>query len=456
MRLSTRFLLSSLAVAALSLAVALGLLRAAADASWQMAIWPLLAGALAAAGGALALTWHFSMRVRQRLASIGAAAARYAGGDLSGVGQEVSADELGRLAKALDQTALALVRQIDDLRGQQTRTEAILGGMVEGVLVIDEAGRVEMANDSVKRMLGIHDEPTGRQHVELIRHPAVARLISVMGAGEAASPREVRLNTDPPKVLLASARPFTANSERGVALVLHDVTEYRRADQVRQDFVANVSHELRTPLTAIRGSVEALLDDGLSGEHQRFVSIIARNSHRMERLVSDLLQLARLDAGQEALHRTECSVASMFSSVAMELAPIVHAKTQAVKTVIAEGAGTVTADAIKLHDALRNLVENAVNYATDGSVIELGADVRDGLTCLWVADRGRGIPDTDLIRIFERFYRVDDSRTRGPGGTGLGLAIVKHLVGLHGGSVVAANRDGGGAIFTIQLPRDPA
>jgi len=141
----------------------------------------------------------------------------------------------------------------------------------------------------VQRMLGIDSDPTGRFHVELIRHPDVTRIIAAAVAGDAGRGNEVRLNTDPPKVLLANARPFAANGERGVALVLHDVTEYRRADQVRQDFVANVSHELRTPLTAIRGGVEALVDEDRP-EERRFVAIIARNSARMERLVSDLLQ----------------------------------------------------------------------------------------------------------------------------------------------------------------------
>ena len=355
------------------------------------------------------------------------------------------------MARALDQTARELARQVKDLSGQQTRVDAILGGMVEGVLVIDDEGRVQIANESVQRMLGIDSDPTGRFHVELIRHPEVTRVIAAAVAGDAGRGNEVRLNTDPPKVLLANARPFAANGERGVALVLHDVTEYRRADQVRQDFVANVSHELRTPLTAIRGGVEALVDEDRP-EERRFVAIIARNSARMERLVSDLLRLARLDAGQEHLTLTPCGLEAAFASVAGELAPLAESKHLDIRTAVVPEAGTVLADPVKLHDAIRNLVENAVNYAPADSTIELGAAGGDGIVRITVADRGPGIPDTDLTRIFERFYRVDVARPRDPGGTGLGLAIVKHLIGLHEGTVRAANRDGGGTVFTIELP----
>jgi two-component system phosphate regulon sensor histidine kinase PhoR len=197
-------------------------------------------------------------------------------------------------------------------------------------------------------------------------------------------------------------------------------------------------------------------DDEDRPEERRFVAIIARNSARMERLVSDLLRLARLDAGQERLVPTPCALGATFASVAGELAPLAESKHVDIRTAVAPEAGTVLADPLKLHDAVRNLVENAVNYAPADSTIELGAAGGDGVVRITVGDRGPGIPDTDLTRIFERFYRVDVARPRDPGGTGLGLAIVKHLIGLHEGSVRAANRDGGGTVFTIELPHPPS
>ena len=255
-------------------------------------------------------------------------------------------------------------------------------------------------------------------------------------------------------MLVARARPFAAEEQRGAVLVFHDVTAQRRADGVRQNFVANVSHELRTPLTAIRGSVETLLDERSSDDGDApFLAIIARNSARMERLVNDLLRLARLDAGQDVLAPTSCQVAAMFDAIEHELEPMITAKGQRIETTVEDSAARVTADPVKLHDALRNLVENAVAYAPAGSVITLAARHDGGVTRLSMADRGPGIPDADLARVFERFYRVDAARSREVGGTGLGLSIVKHLVGLHGGSVQATHREGGGCIFTIALPR---
>ncbi len=458
MRLPTRLFLTSMAVAAAALVTVALIVWSARTSSTGVEdrfgpLVPALAvGFLVAVGAALAVARVASIRLQRRVRALTEMARRYSAGAPFPVGREHGDDELGVMARALDQAALELARQVKDLSGQQTRTDAILGGMVEGVLVIDEQGRVQIANESVKRMLGIGSDPTGRFHVELIRHPEVARVIASAVAGDAGPGNEVTLNTDPPKVLLANARPFAANGERGVALVLHDVTEFRRADQVRQDFVANVSHELRTPLTAIRGGVEALLEE-VRPEERRFVAIIARNSARMERLVSDLLRLARLDAGQEELVLTPCVLEATFDSVVGELAPLVESKHLDVRTSIASDAGTVLADPLKLHDAIRNLVENAVNYSPADSAIELGATGRDGHIRITVADRGPGIPDTDLTRIFERFYRVDAARPRDPGGTGLGLAIAKHLIGLHEGSVRAANRDGGGTTFTIELPQ---
>jgi two-component system phosphate regulon sensor histidine kinase PhoR len=235
-------------------------------------------------------------------------------------------------------------------------------------------------------------------------------------------------------------------------LVLHDITDLRRADQIRRDFVANVSHELRTPLTAIRGYVEALLDGPADTESTRkFLEIIARHSTRMERLVKDLLRLARLDARQELLETARCDIKQIFSAVTADLAPTIEDKSQRITVEVIPDARHVDGDPAKLHDIIRNLVENAVNYSPEGSEVRLGAARDNGTYTITVADSGPGIPLEDLTRVFERFYRVDKSRSR-PGGTGLGLAIVKHLVELHGGEAVAANRAEGGAVFTIKLP----
>jgi two-component system phosphate regulon sensor histidine kinase PhoR len=264
---------------------------------------------------------------------------------------------------------------------------------------------------------------------------------------------EVELDPASRRIFVADAVPVDAARGGGAVLVLRDITDLRRADQVRRDFVANVSHELRTPLTAIRGYVEALLDGPASPEQTReFLAIIDRQSRRMERLVRDLLRLARLDAGQEALSLADCRLADVVSGVVSDLDAALRERQQSVRVSIAPEAGVVRADAAKLADALRNLVENASHYSPARGTIDISARPGDGGVRILVADRGPGIPEADLNRVFERFYRVDRSRTQDPGGTGLGLSIVRHLVQLQSGRVTAANREGGGAVFEIVLP----
>jgi two-component system phosphate regulon sensor histidine kinase PhoR len=325
--------------------------------------------------------------------------------------------------------------------------------MSEGVLVVDVNGQVQMANVAACEMLQIVKSPLRRHYLELIRHPKLIKQITGALKEGGSSRSETILNTDPPRICFASVTHFVSQDEPGIVLVLHDVTNYRRSMQIRQDFVANVSHELRTPLTAIRGSVDTLLDQDNVADERRFLEIIARHTARMESLVRDLLRLARLDAGQEALDLIPCSIASLFAEVQTELDSLITSKTQRIDIRITPNPLIITADHAKLHDVIKNLIENAAQYSERDTTIEVTATTDDNEGVIVVGDRGPGIPDRDLVRVFERFYRVEQSRTREPGGTGLGLAIVKHLVGLHGGSVLAANRSGGGSLFTVRLPK---
>jgi len=401
---------------------------------------------------ALALAWLASAVLSKRVRMVATVAQRYRKGDLTHPTYDYGPDELGDVARVLDGSVQELGRRLDELSRDRARLDAILSGMVEGVLVLDVHGRIQLANRAAQGMLRMDGSSIGRPYVEVIRHPDIAEQLGSALRGEEADSRELALTRDPGRTFIARAASVARGGGGGAVLVLHDITDLRRADQIRRDFVANVSHELRTPLTAIRGYVEALLDDRSDAEDTRkFLEIIARHSARMERLVSDLLRLARLDARQEALDLAPCDLQQLFTTVVGDVAPTAEAKRQRITTAVDAAACRITADPAKLHDVLRNLVENAVHYAPDAATITLEATRANGAVRISVSDSGPGIPADDLSRVFERFYRVDKSRSR-PGGTGLGLAIVKHLVELHGGHATAENRPQGGARFVITVP----
>jgi len=407
---------------------------------------------MAALVAALILSWLFSAPFARRVEAVAAVARRYSAGDFSRPAHDYGQDELGAVARTLDGAAQELGRKIDDLSRDRARTEAILAGMVEGVLIVDRQGHLQLVNRAAQDMLRVAEQATGRPYVEVIRHPDIAALIGASLRGEPLASRELTLSRDASRTFVARAAAVASSGDGGAVLVLHDITDLRKAGQIRQDFVANVSHELRTPLTAIRGYVEALIDEpSLGADARGFLDIIGRHTARMERLVKDLLRLARLDARQEPLERTRCGVRDAFDGVLADLSQSVEARQQRVSVEIPADAAYVDADPGKLHDILRNLVENAVNYSPPQSDICLSAERHDGTVHVVVADSGPGIPPNDLARVFERFYRVDKSRS-GPGGTGLGLSIVKHLMELHGGQVFVANRPDGGAVFRMVFP----
>ena len=401
---------------------------------------------------ALIVAWALSAPIAQRVQAIAGVAGRYSAGDLSRHSYDYGSDELGTVARVLDHSVQELGRRVEELARDRARTEAILTGMVEGVLVVDRDGRLQLVNRAARQMLHIDESAIGRRYLEVLRHPDIAAQLAAVLRGERVEARELTLARDPDRTFAARAAPVATGGGGGAVLVLHDVTDLRRADQIRRDFVANVSHELRTPLTAVRGYVEALRDDPADSENaRRFLDIIWRQTTRMERMVTDLLRLARLDARQEQVEHAWCDVRQMFDGVIADLAPVMESKRQRLIIDVAESASHASADPAKLHDIVRNLVENAVNYSSEDAEIRLQGARQDGRYTVTVLDSGPGIPPDDLTRVFERFYRVDKSRSR-PGGTGLGLAIVKHLVELHGGTVTAANRPQGGAAFTVTLP----
>ena len=427
--------------------------------SIQEQLRPILVATLTALGlalvGAALVAFVVAGRIGQRVRAVAAVAERYRRGDLTPPRLDYGDDEIGIVARALDESVQELGRRLGELARDRGRMEAILAGMIEGVIVVDPQGRLQLANDAARQMLKLDDLALGRHYVETIRHPAITDLVGAALAEQTPMSVEMSPPRDASRTIMVRAAPATSGAAHGAIVVLHDITELKRVDQIRRDFVANVSHELRTPLTAIRGYVEALLEedaDGNRAERRRFLGIIQRHTLRMENLVKDLLRLARLDAGQETLDISACDTGALVQAVVADLAPTLEARSQKVEITIGPGAESVRADPAKLHDVLRNLVANAGTYAPEGSAIHVDVYKSENRTVISVADDGPGIPDEDAVRVFERFYRVEKSRARDPGGTGLGLAIVKHLVELHGGTVRTENRPTGGARFTIELP----
>ena len=365
-----------------------------------------------------------------------------------------------RVARSTGSTTQAAAR-LTELETERAHMAAILSGMVEGVLAVDRRGRLRLVNHAARQMLNVDSNLIRRHYVEAVRQPGVVHQLGAALKGENRPPIEVPLDfgngaAGGARIFRAHATPANAE-DGGAVLVLHDISDLRRVDRVRRDFVANVSHELRTPLTAVRGYVEALMEEPLEPQQRKqFLEVIDRHTGRMERLVRDLLRLARLDAHQEIAEPHPVDVEALFRSASADLSERIEKQKVRVDVNVDPAAAVIEADPTKMHDALRNLIENAVNYSGEGGLVELGARVENGRVLLTVADHGPGVPDADLGRVFERFYRVDKSRARDPGGTGLGLSIVRHLIDLHGGRVHAENRKDGGAIFTISLPLRPS
>ena len=450
-RIAVTGLLSATAGSATSVGLALFLLRRL----------PRLPGAamfaLAVAGGLIAAYAILSLSlipVRRRISTLDERARRYASGDLSRVLPDYGTDEIGTISSNLDALARDVAARLARLSADSARLEAILSGMVEGVLVVNEHGRLQLANDAARRMLHLDDAIAGRSYPEIVRHPAVAGQIAAALSGQPVTSVELTGVRDATQTLIARTAPVNVAAGRAAVVVFHDISDLRRTDRIRRDFVANVSHELRTPLTAIRGYTEALAD-ATPDESRMFLEIITRHTLRMERLVRDLLRLARIEAGQETVDRLPCTIDGLLTAVEADLAAVLASKRLRIERAIDPDAATVPGDPNKLQDVLRNLVENAANYSPEGGRITITSTAAQGRVHVRVADEGPGIPPSDLGRVFERFYRVDKARTRDgrdPGGTGLGLSIVRHLVGLHGGTVTADNAAPHGAVFTIDLP----
>ena len=352
-----------------------------------------------------------------------------------------------------------LDRQMD---GRESGTQTILGAMQDGLLVVDARRRITLTNRTFEELFGLRGPAAGVPVLETVRHATLDWLIAeTLRTGEAMrselsladsqthSERHIEVNAVPIKNAL--------DETTGAVLLFHDITELKRLDQIRSDFVANVSHELRTPLSILRGYIETLLDNPKPSREElaRILAIMERHSKRLGLLVEDLLSLAQLESSNATLALSVVRVEELFNNVVRDWREKLAAKNLKVIVDVSPDASTLRADETRLQEVLYNLLENAVKYSRENGQIQLQAARRGPETVLSVNDDGAGISKEDLPRIFERFYRADKARSRELGGTGLGLAIVKHIAQLHGGRVEAESELGKGTTIRVVLPTHP-
>lgn len=387
------------------------------------------------------------------------AATRMAAGDLSVRARIPSNDEFAKLGAALDSLVENLSLTLDDLRKERDRMSGILSSMEEGVLFLDEEGRVALVNPALRDMLLLQGDPTGRSLLEVVRHAELKEMLDAAAGGEDEEEEEGRLQGEihvsglKPRRLLVRAQKLDGVTS-GVVAIFLDMTETRRLENLRREFVANVSHELRTPVTSIRSAAEtlssALVQDPTMAK--RFVEIIDRNAARLHSLVEDLLDLSRIESRQFSLTLAELSPLTVMSHMMSLFAERAQKREIELVMDVPAQLPSIRADRRALEHILSNLVDNAVKYAGVGKKVVLSARVEGQRVTLQVSDNGPGIDPRHLSRLFERFYRVDAGRSRDLGGTGLGLSIVKNLVESMSGSVSVKSEVGQGTTFSVQLP----
>jgi two-component system phosphate regulon sensor histidine kinase PhoR len=360
------------------------------------------------------------------------------------------------LREALQTTEQTLQGRIEELTAERNQARAILGGMSEGVLALDAQGRLLLVNPAARRLFGMpYAGGTGQSLFETVRHPELHALVRSLLERRERVTQDLKSFQLPEQVLRVYGVPCGEGESVGPAavLVIQDVTQEHRYEQLRKEFVANVSHELKSPLTSIRSLTETLLGGAIeeAGSNRRFVQLIDEDAGRLSNLIDDLLTLSQIESQAVPLRRSAVELRPLAEAVLTTLQP--HLERRRITASLEVPAGlSVDADPERLRQVFANLLDNAVKYNTDGGRITVSAAREGGSVRVAISDTGIGIPDADLSRVFERFYRVDKARSRELGGTGLGLSIVKHIVESHGGAIAVTSRLGQGSKFSFTLP----
>jgi len=395
----------------------------------------------------------FSLLFSSRINRVKRFAQRAAAGDFTPL-EGAARDELTDLADAVGGMVAELGRTIQTLTDERNRSAAILGSMVEGVAVVSGDERILYCNQAFEQILELpQGSSQGKKLVEGLRQAELVTAVRQVLPGGDEVTGEVEVGTVRRRSFSVTAAPVRAAGASSAVLVLHDITELRRLERVRRDFVANVSHEFKTPLTAIQGFAETLLGGALDDKanRKRFMEIIREHAQRLARLTDDLLKLSRIEAGRLELESRPVSVAALVNGCVETARLKAESKGLRLTVGLPEDLPAVRGDAVQLGEVLQNLIDNALQYTPPGGRIDVTAYSNGHEVIFTVADTGIGIPEADLERIFERFYRVDAARSREAGGTGLGLSIARHIVDAHGGRIWVESAVGQGSRFRFSI-----
>jgi two-component system phosphate regulon sensor histidine kinase PhoR len=422
-------------------------------AGFRRGLWTVSLAILILATGASLL---FFRGISARIERLKNFSGRIAAGNFRRLSLDRKNDELADLSGTLNQTAQKLDATIRILTEERNQSAAVLSSIAEGIVVISPDQRVIFCNASFCRALDLEDTDwQGRPVVEVVPNADLLDLIRQACSDNKTVTSEIVAGSVRTKSFAVTVTPVLSNGRpSGSVLVLYDISELRRLERARRDFVANISHELKTPLAAIQGFSETLLNGALEDKEatRRFLSIIMKHSIRMKQLTDDLLKLARIEAGKLQLQYRPLAINELIGPC-LELARAnSEQKNLLLKAECDPEMPPVHGDAICLQQALQNLLDNAVFYAPSGGTVAVKAYVQDSDIVISVSDTGAGIPKAEQERIFERFYRADAARSRAEGGTGLGLSIARHLVEAHGGQIHVQSEVGAGSTFSIHLP----
>lgn len=397
-----------------------------------------------------------SIMISKPILEMSTIARSMAKGDFSKKVYASSGDEISDLASALNYMSDEIRNKVAKISLEEAKSDAVISSMFEGVLLTNEKGAIITMNPALRKLFMISIPPEGRKPIEVMRSNRIQDIVDkIISDGHRITTEEILTNFSPERVVRISGSPVVKNgTRRGAILVFHDITELRRLEKIRRDFVANVSHELRTPLSNIKGYAETLLHGALEDKNNAkdFTNIIYKESDRLAKLIDDLLDLSKIESEKIEIMPVPSDIGIILANASAILKKSANDKHINIEIEPSKDTPKVLADESRLTQVVLNLLDNAIKFTQESGRIKIAIIKNNGFVQTDITDTGPGISEKDLPRIFERFYRVDKARSRDLGGTGLGLSIVKHIVQLHGGEVWVSSTPGKGSTFSFTIP----